>query len=186
MLAISLSSTEWRDVFSLAVYLKTPSIVAIFYKDLWESVFEKTLVSQLGGECSSQLRKTHNKAAYICIFQSLWTFSRGKFKTVKWHERVRVRWEVYEMQPVREMYGCRSACVNHSQQVRRVKAAVLVMVNMVEKRRKTAAENCSSYTTEKRAREEGLIVLKERKEREETGSEEGNSPHAITLFLITV
>lgn len=56
------------------------------------------------------------------------------------------------MQPVREVSGCRTASVNHSQQVRCVKATALVTVNMVEKRRKT--ENCSSYTTEKRAREE--------------------------------
>lgn len=36
--------------------------------------------------------------------------------------------EVYEVQPVGEMYGCRTACVNHSQQVRCVKATALVMV----------------------------------------------------------
>lgn len=49
MLAISLTSTEWWDVsFFCPWFTKTQRIVVIFFKDLQESIFEKTLVSQLG------------------------------------------------------------------------------------------------------------------------------------------
>lgn len=63
-----------------------------------------------------------------------------------------------------------TALVKYSQQVCCVKAASLV--NTGEKRK---TEDCSSSITVKRAREERLIVLKERNEREETGRGEGTA-----------
>lgn len=101
MRAISPSSAEWLDVgfFLPTVYLKTLSIVAIFFKDLQESVFEKHLSPNwwwVGGGCSSQLKKTLKKGCVIFyfFFQDLWTLreKRGKFRDEKRQETERDRW----------------------------------------------------------------------------------------------
>ena len=79
MLAISLSvarSTGWWEVFFFFAYslLETLRIVTIFFKDLQDSLFEKHLSPNwgwVGGGCSSQLKKAHNKAVWFFFFFKL-------------------------------------------------------------------------------------------------------------------